>query len=40
LLDPTVDLAREADGLSNKTWILPMTTESSSRVASLVGSLP
>lgn len=40
LLDPTVDLAREVDGLSNKTWILPMTTEPSSRVASIAGSLP
>ena len=40
LLDPTVDLAREVDGLSNKTWILPMTTEPSSRVASMAGSLP
>lgn len=40
LLDPTVDLAREVDGLSNKTWILPMTTEPSSRVASISGSLP
>lgn len=40
LLDPTVDLAREVDGLSNKTWILPMTTEPSSRVATIAGSLP
>ena len=40
LLDPAVDLAREVDGLSNKTWILPMTTEPSSRVASISGSLP
>jgi len=38
LLDPTVDLAREVDGLTNKTWILPMTTQPSSQVASFSGS--
>jgi len=38
LVDPRVDLAREVDGLSNKTWILPMTSSSESRIASLTGS--
>ena len=35
LVDPRVDLAREADGLSNKTWILPMKTRTDTQVASL-----
>lgn len=38
LLDPGVDLAREVDGLSNKPWILPMTSPSETRVASLARS--
>jgi vitamin K-dependent gamma-carboxylase len=38
LIDPRVDLAREVDGLSNKTWILPMTSSPESRVAALAGS--
>jgi vitamin K-dependent gamma-carboxylase len=33
LVDPRVDLARESDGLSNKTWILPMTSPPEPRVA-------
>jgi len=40
LVDPRVDLAREVDGLSNKTWILPMISPPESRVASLSRSLP
>jgi vitamin K-dependent gamma-carboxylase len=39
LLDQNVDLAREVDGFSNKTWILPMTSESETRTASLTRSL-
>lgn len=35
LIDPRVDLAREVDGLSNKTWILPMTPSPEPRIASL-----
>jgi hypothetical protein len=35
LVDPRVDLAREVDGLSNKTWILPMTPSPEPRIASL-----
>ncbi len=35
LIDPRVDLAREVDGLSNKTWILPMKTRQDTQVASL-----
>jgi hypothetical protein len=38
LLDPRVDLAREVDGLSNKPWILPMTSLPETRVASLARS--
>jgi vitamin K-dependent gamma-carboxylase len=38
LLDPMVDLAREADGLSNKTWILPMLPEPKSPAAALARS--
>ena len=33
LVDPRVDLARERDGLSNKTWILPMTSQPETRIA-------
>jgi hypothetical protein len=40
LIDPRVDLARETDGLSNKTWILPMTSTPPSLVATLSGSSP
>jgi len=40
LLDPAVDLARESDGFSNKTWILPMKTELETRTAALARSLP
>jgi hypothetical protein len=40
LLDPRVDLAREADGLSNKPWILPMTAPPEARVASFARSTP
>jgi len=40
LLDQRVDLAREVDGLSNKTWILPMKSEPETRTASLVWSVP
>lgn len=35
LIDPRVDLARESDGFSNKTWILPMKTRPDMQVASL-----
>jgi vitamin K-dependent gamma-carboxylase len=35
LIDPRVDLAREVDGLSNKTWILPMKPRPETAVASL-----
>jgi vitamin K-dependent gamma-carboxylase len=35
LIDPQVDLAHEADTLSNKTWILPMQAREESQVASL-----
>lgn len=38
LIDPEVDLARETDGLLNKSWILPMTPTQPSQVASLVRS--
>jgi vitamin K-dependent gamma-carboxylase len=38
LIDPRVDLARETDGLSNKTWILPMIPTQPSKVATLAGS--
>jgi vitamin K-dependent gamma-carboxylase len=38
LLDPKVDLAREVDGLSNKPWILPMTSQPQTRTASLARS--
>jgi hypothetical protein len=38
LLDPMVDLAREADGLSNKAWILRMLPESKSPDAALARS--
>ena len=34
LIDPHVDLAHEVDGLSNKTWILPMQAREESQVAS------
>jgi vitamin K-dependent gamma-carboxylase len=40
LLDQTVDLSREVDGLSNKTWILPMKSELQTRTASLARGLP
>lgn len=40
LIDPNVDLARETDGLANKTWILPMLSHPPSPSASLAGSLP
>jgi hypothetical protein len=39
LVDPRVDLAREVDGLSNKAWILPMTSLPQSRIASLARSI-
>jgi vitamin K-dependent gamma-carboxylase len=35
LIDPSVDLTRESDGLSNKTWILPMKTRPETEVALL-----
>jgi hypothetical protein len=40
LLDQNVDLAREVDGFSNKTWILPMKSEPEARTASLARSFP
>jgi vitamin K-dependent gamma-carboxylase len=40
LIDPHVDLAREADGLSNKTWILPMHPTQLSSLDSLARSSP
>ena len=40
LVDPRVDLAREVDGLSNKTWILPMTSLPETRIAAVARSLP
>jgi hypothetical protein len=39
LIDPHVDLAHEVDGLSNKTWILPMQARQESPIASLSPSL-
>ena len=38
LIDPRVDLARETDGLWNKSWILPMTPNQPTSVATLAGS--
>jgi vitamin K-dependent gamma-carboxylase len=38
LIDPHVDLARETDGLWNKTWILPMTPNQPTPVATLARS--
>jgi vitamin K-dependent gamma-carboxylase-like protein len=38
LIDPNVDLARETDGLWNKTWILPMNPTQPSQMASLARS--
>jgi hypothetical protein len=40
LIDPQVDLAREADSLSNKSWILPMNTASETAAAWLAKGLP
>jgi vitamin K-dependent gamma-carboxylase len=40
LLDQNVDLSREVDGLSNKTWILPMKSEPLTHTASLARSFP
>jgi hypothetical protein len=39
LIDPHVDLARETDGLWNKSWILPMTPTPPTQVATLARSV-
>jgi vitamin K-dependent gamma-carboxylase len=40
LIDPDVDLSRETDGLSNKSWILPMKPTQPDQVVSFARSTP